>query len=29
MLSDPADPWWDDAGTDEVETRDDILRAAR
>ena len=28
MLSEPADPWWDDAGTDEVETRDDILRAA-
>jgi penicillin amidase len=28
MLSEPADPWWDDAGTDEVETRDDILRTA-
>ena len=28
MLPDPAGPWWDDAGTDEVETRDDILRQA-
>lgn len=28
MLTEPADPWWDDARTDEVETRDDILRAA-
>ncbi len=28
MLTDPAGPWWDDAGTDEVETRDDILRQA-
>jgi penicillin amidase len=29
MLTEPAGPWWDDAGTDdEVETRDDILRAA-
>jgi penicillin amidase len=28
MLSDPAGPWWDDVTTDEVETRDDILRQA-
>ncbi|SEB64671.1 penicillin amidase [Nocardioides exalbidus] len=28
MLTEPAGPWWDDAGTDEVETRDDILRQA-
>ncbi len=29
MLTEPAGPWWDDASTDdEVETRDDILRAA-
>jgi penicillin amidase len=28
MLSEPAGPWWDDVGTEEVETRDDILRAA-
>ena len=29
MLTEPAGPWWDDVGTDdEVETRDDILRAA-
>lgn len=28
MLADPAGPWWDDAGTDEVETRDDVLRTA-
>ena len=28
MLPDPAGPWWDDAATDEVETRDDILRSA-
>ena len=27
LLRDPADPWWDDAATDDgVETRDDILR---
>lgn len=28
MLREPAGPWWDDAGTDEVETRDDVLRAS-
>lgn len=28
MLPDPAGPWWDDVETDEVETRDDILREA-
>ncbi|MCW2736893.1 MAG: penicillin acylase family protein [Nocardioides sp.] len=28
MLTEPAGPWWDDAETDEVETRDDILRQA-
>ena len=28
MLGEPAGPWWDDVGTDEVETRDDILRRA-
>ncbi|WP_210649249.1 penicillin acylase family protein [Nocardioides sp. SYSU D00065] len=28
MLTEPAGPWWDDSTTDEVETRDDILRAA-
>ena len=28
MLSDPAGPWWDDVDTDQVETRDDILRQA-
>jgi penicillin amidase len=28
MLPDPAGPWWDDVDTAEVETRDDILRAA-
>ncbi len=28
MLTEPAGPWWDDAETDEVETRDDILRRA-
>lgn len=28
MLGEPAGPWWDDAETDEVETRDDILRQA-
>ncbi|PKH38055.1 penicillin amidase [Nocardioides alpinus] len=28
MLPEPAGPWWDDAETDEVETRDDILRQA-
>ncbi|RYB94708.1 penicillin acylase family protein [Nocardioides oleivorans] len=28
MLSEPAGPWWDDVETDEVETRDDILRQA-
>ncbi|MFC0222181.1 penicillin acylase family protein [Nocardioides zeicaulis] len=28
MLRDPAGPWWDDARTDEVETRDDVLRRA-
>jgi penicillin amidase len=29
LLDKPADPWWDDTATDEVETRDDILRAAQ
>lgn len=28
MLTEPAGLWWDDAETDEVETRDDILRQA-
>jgi penicillin G amidase len=29
LLARPGDPWWDDAGTDDmVETRDDILRQA-
>jgi penicillin amidase len=28
LLTEPADPWWDDADTDVVETRDDILRAS-
>ena len=28
LLEEPNDPWWDDATTDEVETRDDILRTA-
>lgn len=28
MLREPAGPWWDDVDTDEVETRDDVLRAA-
>ena len=28
MLPEPAGPWWDDVDTDEVETRDDILRTA-
>jgi penicillin amidase len=28
MLPEPAGPWWDDVDTDEVETRDDILRQA-
>lgn len=28
MLTEPAGLWWDDAETDEVETRDDILRRA-
>jgi penicillin amidase len=29
LLERPSDPWWDDADTpDEVETRDDVLRAA-
>jgi penicillin amidase len=28
MLPEPAGPWWDDTGTDDVETRDDILRRA-
>ncbi|WP_322920203.1 penicillin acylase family protein [Nocardioides renjunii] len=28
MLSEPAGAWWDDVETDEVERRDDILRAA-
>ncbi|KRF16779.1 penicillin amidase [Nocardioides sp. Soil797] len=28
LLDRPADPFWDDRSTDEVETRDDILRAA-
>ncbi|GAA1917417.1 penicillin acylase family protein [Nocardioides hwasunensis] len=28
MLTEPAGPWWDDADTPEVETRDDVLRQA-
>ncbi|WP_344151738.1 penicillin acylase family protein [Nocardioides koreensis] len=28
LLATPADPWWDDAATDRVETRDDILAEA-
>ncbi len=28
LLDDPQNPWWDDATTTEVETRDDILRLA-
>jgi penicillin amidase len=28
MLTEPAGPWWDDATTDETETRDDMLRQA-
>jgi penicillin amidase len=28
MLPEPAGPWWDDATTDETETRDDMLRQA-
>ncbi len=28
LLEDDNDPWWDDTATEEVETRDDILRAA-
>ena len=28
LLENPRDPWWDDRTTDEVETRDDILRRA-
>ncbi len=28
ILDDPASPWWDDRTTDDVEQRDDILRAA-
>ncbi len=28
LLPSPAGPWWDNAGTDEFETRDDILRRA-
>ena len=28
MLTEPAGAWWDDVGTDEVETRDDILLQA-
>ncbi len=26
LLADPANPWWDDAGTKETESRDEILR---
>lgn len=28
LLETPEDPWWDDASTSQVETRDDILRAS-
>ena len=28
LLEEPDDPWWDDAATDRVERRDDVLRAA-
>lgn len=28
LLADPAGPWWDDVDTEEVESRDDILRQA-
>ncbi len=28
LLDEPDSPWWDDLGTDEIESRDDVLRAA-
>jgi penicillin G amidase len=28
LLDEPDSPWWDDLGTDDVETRDDVLAAA-
>src|SRR5699024_372828 len=28
LIDDPDSPWWDDVTTDQVETRDDVLREA-